>query len=421
MKVAILLSDLTANGGAPRQAMQLALGLQNLGHAATLYAVRYCPGNCYPELARSLDIRAVEEVSLAELRKRQARRHHGLAHGARRHFWENRQLARLVQEPYDLLNPHVRGATRAAVACKRSSGAPVVWMCDDARNWEQAGYRPYYSRAAQWAADRFMARVERPVVRAIDRIVVLDTRVKKILERFYHRPAEVVRSGVDLSAFQGQPQARREIRARHGIGENDFVLLWLGILEPHRRLEDVIEALRLLRMRGWTNIRFLIAGSAAFAPEYAKKLERLAASYALQDWVRFHCARVPESEMAGYYSAADALTYLAENQCWGLGVFEAIGCSLPVIVSRACGAHEVLEHRRTGMLVEPRDYDDLAHAVAELARDRSLGQAMARAARAVVLERLTWDAYVNNMVRVFERVISERAGAAAPAHSEAFA
>lgn len=421
MRVAILLSDLTANGGAPRQAMQLARGLQNLGHAATLYAVRYCPENCYPELAQSLDIRAVEKFSLEELYKRRTRHHHGLADGARRHFWESRQLACLVREPYDLFNPHVRGATRAAVACKRSSGAPVVWMCDDARNWEQAGYRPYFSSVAQWAVDRFMACVERPVVRAIDRIVVLDTRVKKILENFYHRPAEVVRSGVDLSAFQGQTRTRREIRARHGIGENDFLLLWLGILEPHRRLEDVIEALRLLRMRGWTNVRFLIAGSAAFAPEYAKKLERLAGSYALQGTVRFHFARVPESEMAGYYSAADALTYLAENQCWGLGIFEAIGCSLPVIISRACGAHEVLEHRRTGILVEPRDYDDLAHAIANLARNSSLGRDLARAARAVVLERLTWDSYVKNMVRVFERVISERAGAAAPAHSEAFA
>jgi glycosyltransferase involved in cell wall biosynthesis len=420
MRVAILLSDLTANGGAPRQAMQLALGLQNLGHDATLYAVRYCPENCYPEIAKSITIRAVERLSLGALRHRHTRRRHGIVDGARRHFWECRQLIRLLREPHDLLNPHVRGATRAAVACKRRSGAPVVWMCDDARNWEQAGYRRCHSQVVQWAADRFMTRIELPVVREIDRIVALDTRVKTILEDFYHRPAHVVRSGVDLAEFRSRPEMREEIRARHGIGSADFLLLWLGILEPHRRLEDVLEALRLLQMRGWTSVRFVIAGSAAGAPAYAKKLEDLAKSHALRSWVRFHFVPVAEREMAGYYSAADALVYLAENQCWGLGVFEAIACNLPVIVSRACGAHEVLEHRRTAMLAPPRDPNALADAIAELARDPALARSMTRTARWSVLQRLTWETYTENMLRIFERVIAERARESSRARREVF-
>jgi glycosyltransferase involved in cell wall biosynthesis len=263
-----------------------------------------------------------------------------------------------------------------------------------------------------------MASIERPVVRDIDRIVVLDTRVKTILEDFYHRPADVVRSGVDLAKFRARPEMREEIRARHGIGSADFLLLWLGILEPHRRLEDVLEALRLLQMRGWTSVRFLIAGSAACAPAYAKKLEDLAKVHALRSWVRFHFVPVAEREMAGYYSAADALVYLAENQSWGLGVFEAMACNLPVIVSRGCGAHEVLEHRRTAMLVSPRDHDALAHAIEDLARDPALGRTITRTARWSVLQQLTWEAYTENMLRIFERVVAERARESSPAPRE---
>ena len=48
MKVAILLSDMTASGGAPRQAMSLAQHLDALGHSATIYAVRYCPDDRAP-------------------------------------------------------------------------------------------------------------------------------------------------------------------------------------------------------------------------------------------------------------------------------------------------------------------------------------------------------------------------------------
>jgi len=421
MKVAILLSDLTANGGAPRQAMLLAQWMQTFGHSATLYAVRYCPENCYPEIAISLDIRAVDRLSLAELRKRGRGRHHGLARGAKRHLWESRQLAALVRGPCDILNPHVRGATRAAVECKRRMGAPVVWMCDDARNWEERGYRTYYAPPVQWLFDRVMARMEKPVVREIDRMITLDTRVKRILENYYGRPAEVIRSGLDLVSFRRRQRARDEIRARHGIGGGDFLLLWLGILEPHRHLEDAIEAVRVLRQQGRADVRLLIAGSSSFAPGYLRKLETLAARYRLDGWVKFHTSAVLEAKMADYYSAADALVYLAENQCWGLGVFEALACDLPVIVSRACGAHEVLEDRRTAMLVRPRDPGDLARAIVELADTPALREKLIQESRVRVLAQITWEAYARNMLRVFERVLAERHGDLVPARREAFA
>lgn len=421
MKVVILISDLTASGGAPRQAMQLAHRLQTFGHDATIYAVRYCPENCFPEMAASLDIRAVERLSLAEVRKRTRGRHHALVSGAKRHLWESRRLADLVRDPCDILNPHVRGATRAAVACKRRTSTPVVWMCDDARNWEEPGYRSHYAPPVQWAFDRAMSWLEKPIVRQIDRIIALDHRVKRILKRHYGRPVEVIRSGLDASSFCARPHARSEIRARHSLSPNDFVLLWLGILEPHRRLEDALEALRLLHLRGRRNIRLLIAGAAEFAAAYACKLREIAERYRMSDFVRFHLSPVPESEMADYYSAADALVYLAENQCWGLGVFEALACDLPVIVSRACGAHEVLEDRRTAMLVAPRNAGDLADAIEDLAEMPELGQRLVREARERVLSQITWEAYSRNMLCAFEQVLEEQSHRVRAARREAFA
>jgi glycosyltransferase involved in cell wall biosynthesis len=420
MRVAILTTELIANGGAARQALMLAQRLNALGHRATLYATEHCPENCYPEIARSIDIRAVERVSVDDVQRRRGARHHSLLHGAQRHLLASHQLARLVDEPCDILNPHVRGATRAAVLCKRSAGVPVVWMCEDARNWEERGYRPYYSAPVQFVFDRLMAQLEKPVVGEIDRVVTLDHRVKNIMERYYGRPAEVVRSGVDAASFERREEARDNIRVRHGIARNDFLLLWLGILEPHRRLEDAIEALRLVHLRATGPVRLLIAGSGAAAPVYVRKLQELAARYRLTGSVRFHLATVPESEMSDYYSAADALVYLAENQCWGLSIFEALACELPVIVSRSCGAHEVLEHRQTAMLVAPRHPEEIARAVAELVETPGLAEKLAREARARVLAQITWEAYARNLVRVFEQVLHDQhEGVAAP--REAFA
>lgn len=422
MKVAILLGELTARGGAPRQALELAAQLESLGHSSTVFAVRYCPETCYPELAAALDIRAVERLTRKEIERRPSRPHHGLRHGFGRHFLESRALAQLVaRERFDILNPHVRGATRAAVACKRATGAPVVWMCDDARHWEQPGYRPCYPPPVQWIFDRAMARAEKSVVREIDRIIALDARVAGILGRYYQRPVEVIRSGLDAARFHPKPESRRPIRARHGIAPDDFVLLWLGILEPHRRLEDAIAAVRLLKEQGRAKIRLLIAGASNYAAPYIEKLRALTARFQLETEITFHDAAIEESEMADYYSAASALVYLAENQCWGLGVFEAIGCGLPVIVSRACGAREVLENRRTAMLVNPRDPAGLADAIGELEDSPALRESLSARARAEILPQITWENYARNMLRAFETVLGGGRSSPARTPQEAFA
>jgi glycosyltransferase involved in cell wall biosynthesis len=421
MKVAILLTDMITSGGAPRQAMLLAQWLEKLGHEATIYANRYCPEICFPEIGGSLDIRAVVRLSPADVARWNRGRHHGLASGAKRHLWESSRLADLVREPYDILNPHVRGATRAAVQCKRRTGAPVVWMCDDARNWESPGYRPYYWLPVQWCFDGLMSRLEKPVVRKIDQIIALDHRVQRILQSYYGRPADVIRSGLDAVEFRPHPEAREALRARHRIGVNDFLLLWLGIIEPHRRLEDALEAMRLLRLHGRDDVRLLIAGTAEFSPGYVRKLQQIVGRYQLGDLVRFHLSRVPEVEMANYYSAADSLVYLAENKCWGLGIFEAMACDLPPIVSRACGAYEVLEDRRTAMLVTPRNPAELASTIVELADTPGLAAKLTSAARTHVLSQITWEAYARNMLLAFERVLGETAADARAARREVFA
>lgn len=421
MKVAILLTEMITSGGAPRQAMLLAQWLQKSGHEATIYSNRYCPEICFPEIGAPLDIRAVVRLSSGDVEQRNRGRHHGLASGAKRHLWESSQLADLVREPYDILNPHVRGATRAAVECKRRTGTPVVWMCDDARNWESPGYRSYYWPPVQWCFDRLMSRLEKPVVRDINRIIALDHRVQGILESYYSRPTDVIRSGLDAVEFHPRPEAREAIRARHAIGVNNFLLLWLGIIEPHRRLEDALESMRLLRLHGRVDLCLLIAGTPEFSPRYVRKLQQIVERYQLGDQVRFHLSRVAENEMADYYSAADSLVYLAENQCWGLGIFEAMACNLPVIVSRACGAHEVLEDRRTAMLVAPRDSAELASTIAELADTPGLGAKLATEARTRALSQITWETYAKNMLLAFERVLGETATLAPAAHREVFA
>ena len=73
------------------------------------------------------------------------------------------------------------------------------------------------------------------------------------------------------------------------------------------------------------------------------------------------------------------------------------------------------------MLVSPRSPAELARAIARLADLPALRRKLIAHARAEVLDRITWNAYTENMVRVFQRVAGGSRGDALPAAHEAFA
>lgn len=47
------------------------------------------------------------------------------------------------------------------------------------------------------------------------------------------------------------------------------------------------------------------------------------------------------------------------DQSWGLAVFEAMSCGLPVIVSKSVGATEILSNNENALFVDPMNVDEI--------------------------------------------------------------
>ena len=69
-----------------------------------------------------------------------------------------------------------------------------------------------------------------------------------------------------------------------------------------------------------------------------------------------------------------------------MALLEAMGCGIPSVASRAGGTIDIIEDTRSGILVEPRDSQSLADAIATLAQDPPRRAAMGVAARARIEE-----------------------------------
>ena len=54
------------------------------------------------------------------------------------------------------------------------------------------------------------------------------------------------------------------------------------------------------------------------------------------------------------------------DQSWGLAIFEAMSCGLPVIVSESVGATEILADQHDALIVNPLDAKNIANIIIDL-------------------------------------------------------
>lgn len=395
----MIVRKLNVRGGVQRHVLSLARELQKRGDTVALYTFVYDPEKCYT------DMLAGQRIVVSG------------GYPARMNFLfgmiaERRAAAALalrIDPDTDVLNPHDHVCYKVAAYFKeRVARAPSVWTMHDmptktfayarARALDPAHHRGAVTRLAYALIDWY-DRVR--FIRQQDCIVVLDRRDKALARRFFGDKVAIVRNGLDIMQFPYHARSDR----RNSVPRN-IKLLMNGIFLPHRRFEDGIAALAILRDRGY-DAELAITG--AFQPEdpYYRRLASIADEYHVRDRVLF-TGEITEAELVLRYQSCDAFIFPNHLQSWGLTVFEAMACGAPVIVSRSAGAAEVLTDGVTALLVPPRSPDEIASAVARLADDPLLAGAMSREGRAFVEREISWSRLGDRMHKLFSMVLKDR-------------
>jgi glycosyltransferase involved in cell wall biosynthesis len=214
-----------------------------------------------------------------------------------------------------------------------------------------------------------------------------------MVRRAYRREAQIVRSGPAQWFFDPPPRA--EARARLGVDEGAWLVAGVGILLPHRRFEDLIEA--IAQLSGDASVRALIVGDDRHDPAYAGRLASLIAEHGLEDRIALPRTSISDDELRDVYSAADAFVFPNRRQTWGLAPLEALAAGTPVVVSSGAGVHEVLRGRPGVEIVEPERPAEIA---AALTRPRERGRDGLEPTREWIREELNNRRYAERMAEL---------------------
>jgi glycosyltransferase involved in cell wall biosynthesis len=206
-------------------------------------------------------------------------------------------------------------------------------------------------------------------------------------------------NGVDLRRFHRRRNACAELREELGLG-GEFAWLAVGRLHPSKDYPSLLEAFRRLRATQPGAV-LLIVGDGQLRGD----LESRAAAAGVSEEVRFLGAR---SDVADLMNAVDAYVMSSAWEGMPNALLEASASELPLVATNVAGNADVVVDGETGFLVPPRDAEALSGAMRRLMRlphadRRSMGAAgRARVEAKYDIERAVdrWEAlYVELLAR----------------------
>jgi glycosyltransferase involved in cell wall biosynthesis len=118
---------------------------------------------------------------------------------------------------------------------------------------------------------------------------------------------------------------------------------------------------------------------------------------------------VPYGKLAQHYRECDVFVFPSVwDEPFGMPIVEAMACGVPVVATRGGGIPELIEHGRTGLLVDRGDASALTDALNTLLADEPLRRRMGQAGRERVMELFTWDRIASDLVETYRPIVDRR-------------
>lgn len=199
---------------------------------------------------------------------------------------------------------------------------------------------------------------------------------------------------VDADRFH--PRHRSDaMRARLGAGGDALpIVVYAGRVSFEKRVDVLAGAARALSGEA----RFAIVGDGPAL-----------------DWLRSELAGTPTvftgfldgDDLSAAYASGDVFAFPSDSETLGFAALEAMAAGVPVVAARAGGIPHVVDHGRTGVLVDPGSVEALTSGVRTVVADAELSRRLKEAGRREA-ELWSWTASAERLVQHYHQALRLR-------------
>jgi len=211
---------------------------------------------------------------------------------------------------------------------------------------------------------------------------------------------EIVVGGHGLQLDRFLPLDQTVSRARFGVPENGFLILFLGRKTGYKGLDSCLEAFCALRQMRQDVYLLAVGPETDFS-------QRLWSDYGGVDGLVVR-GEVPSKERLAALAACDVLAVPSMGEAFGIVYLEAWAYGKPVIGARIASVSSIVSDGEDGFLVEPRQAGPLIQVFRYLAEHPERSRAMGERGRAKLERRYTTEHIADIVEGTYARVLRRR-------------
>lgn len=284
---------------------------------------------------------------------------------------------------YSLFSP-----LAAAVMAKRLFGIPVIDKV------QRSGWPGDVARIQR---KRFGSRRLKTYCKYTDVFITISDELDRELDQL-GVPAtkrEFIPNGVDVDLFRpADSDQKRVLREKLQLPPGPLVV-YSGRLVPEKRVDLLITAWQRLTTR-YPQANLLILGSGPLENEL-RELAGPAVHFVGQ-----------VDDVAAYLRAADCFVLPSNSEGLSNSLLEALACGLPAVATRVGGAPDLIEHKKSGWLIDPDDAQQIEQGLDQLLSQPALGSELGQSARAFVCANFSLESVASKMVKLYRDVLQQQ-------------
>lgn len=199
----------------------------------------------------------------------------------------------------------------------------------------------------------------------------------------------------------------------NGISEEDIFRGKSNLLENYKSKEIILSVSNLVKTKGidfnlkaikklekkHPNLIYLIIGEG----EVRKELRRLMKVLKLEDRVEF-LGKLSHKKTMEYISICDIFSLPSWQEAFGVVYIEAMAHGKPVIACKGEGPEDFIKDGETGILVKPKNVDDLAKTLDFLLSNQEESRKIGERAKELVFKNYTWEKAVNKIIETYNSI-----------------
>lgn len=232
-----------------------------------------------------------------------------------------------------------------------------------------------------------------------DQVITVSKRLQKEAKKIYQDVRiQTVYNGFDPERFQRGD--RVEARKRLGFATDKKICLFIGNLYPVKGLSYLLQAFSKVAEQT-DQAHLVLVGDG----KLQSSLQREANSLGIDSVVSF-MGRRPYEEIPTWLQSADVMVLSSLSEGLPSILLESMACGRPMVATDVGGISEILKDGQTGILVPPKNADQLAEALIQLMVNHPhqldiMGEKAYRASQT-----LTWNENAKKMVAIYQQELS---------------